>query len=277
MAFVSGDHSAMIHISCYAVSVLLYVLVLEQLSAVVKKLKLPVVICLCLGGGFLLYVALLIPGILAVLDPFAASFTLSITSILTVWVLKTTVHTQKTELLCKGGFHLFQGPWNALNILLLMIGAYWLLGLVEYIIAFPTLLLNPATPLSWDTTSYHLPGLIEYFQHQSLWSFEGPYQSYSFGYEMIGGYPALFFHSHWGLLLSHIYSIVFLIASIVFVTQELLLAVHAAAISLNPLAAHAAGVGLWSLQFSGAYTLGEHWQQRHFHGGLCSCSLRTDA
>lgn len=46
--------------------------------------------------------------------------------------------------------------------------------------------------LAWDVTSYNIPALIEFLQNRTLWSFEGPYQSYSFGFELITGLsPAL--------------------------------------------------------------------------------------
>lgn len=43
----------------------------------------------------------------------------------------------------------------------------------------------------WDTASYHLPGLMEFLQNKTLWSFEGPYQSYSYGFELITGFSVM--------------------------------------------------------------------------------------
>lgn len=45
--------------------------------------------------------------------------------------------------------------------------------------------------LNWDVVSYHLPGLMEFLQNGTLWSFRGPYQSYSYGYELITGFSVM--------------------------------------------------------------------------------------
>jgi hypothetical protein len=65
--------------------------------------------------------------------------------------------------------------------------------------------------------SYHLPGVVGFLQACSLWRIDFPLQSYSFGLELIGGYPAAFFPSQWGFVVAHGYTIVFMVVAILLV------------------------------------------------------------
>jgi hypothetical protein len=74
--------------------------------------------------------------------------------------------------------------------------------------------------LTWDTVSYHLPGFVEYYQKQSLYSLDGPYQTYGFGFELISNFPAYYFQNYWGLYAAHAYSVLFLVVAILAVTRS---------------------------------------------------------
>ncbi|MBF0334918.1 MAG: hypothetical protein HQL40_14935 [Alphaproteobacteria bacterium] len=62
--------------------------------------------------------------------------------------------------------------------------------------------------LNWDVVSYHMPGLVEFAQNQTLWSFEGPFQSYTFGFEIIGALPFMLEGKVFGVVLTTLLSLI---------------------------------------------------------------------
>jgi hypothetical protein len=95
----------------------------------------------------------------------------------------------------------------------------------------PARLLTPDRALGWDTVTYHLPGVIEFWQNNTLWSQEGPYQSYSYAFELLGTFLSHPFHSHWGLVLADAIAVILLLAAITFVARTLAACVTACATS----------------------------------------------
>ncbi len=83
-----------------------------------------------------------------------------------------------------------------------------------FLLLLPTRLLAPGLPLDWDTVSYHLPAFVEFLQNGTLWSFEGPYQSYHYGFELLGNFLSHPFHTHWGLIVADGFSAIILIAGL---------------------------------------------------------------
>jgi hypothetical protein len=75
--------------------------------------------------------------------------------------------------------------------------------------------------LSGDVSAYHLPALIEYWQKGTLWSFDGPYQSYSFGHELIAGWSVLAGGSVLTLLLAQALALALLAAAGVAIAASL--------------------------------------------------------
>lgn len=108
--------------------------------------------------------------------------------------------------------------------------------------------LNPNAGTKWDTVSYHLPGFIEFWQNHSLWSMEGQFQSYSFGFELIGNFLSHPFHTHWGLVLADVFAVFLLLAAILFVVRTLTEGLQAGADRLEdrwiPVAILA--IGIWA-------------------------------
>jgi hypothetical protein len=93
--------------------------------------------------------------------------------------------------------------------------------LVYFRLQFLPYLLQPGAPLPWDTVSYHLPAFIEFWQNGSLWAMAGPYQSYSFAFELIGNFLSHPFAAHWGLVLANTLALLFLIAAVAVLVRTL--------------------------------------------------------
>jgi len=105
-------------------------------------------------------------------------------------------------------------------------------------------LFDPNSKFQWDTVSYHLPGFIEFYQKGTLWSVDGPYQSYSFGYELIGNYFAYLFQQPFGLRLAHLFSVILLILTLRALQEKLSEAVGIST-GLAPFTVLACGVWGW--------------------------------
>ena len=80
-------------------------------------------------------------------------------------------------------------------------------------------------PLDWDATSYHLPALIEFLQKGTAWSFDGPYQSYCFGFEFLAALPLMEFHSTFGMILSNLLATALITVSSVCLVRMLIKAI----------------------------------------------------
>ena len=139
-------------------------------------------------------------------------------------------------------------PWGAANLLVGAAGLVAIVPLFGYFVRFPWELFRTDAPLPWDTVSYHLPGFVEFFQERSLWSMKGPYQSFGFGFELIGNYPSYFFQSHWGLLFAHGYALVFLSASIWLMVRQLIRTMGLSR-EIHVLSAFLLSMGFWVLLF----------------------------
>lgn len=98
----------------------------------------------------------------------------------------------------------------------------WLIGLVallclplwRYFLLLPARLFRPEQPLEWDAVSYHLPAFIEFLQAGTLWTFDGPYQSYHYGFELLGNFLSHPFHTHWGLVVADAFSAALFLAAL---------------------------------------------------------------
>lgn len=135
------------------------------------------------------------------------------------------------------------------EIIVMVIGLLGSIPLLAYFRwNFPTALRNPDTILGWDTVSYHLPGFVEFLQKHTLWSLDGPYQSYSFAFELIGNFLSHPFHTHWGLVFADAFSLVLLIASFIFVISELLpfLRPRTKDLGINSIPYTILAIGIWT-------------------------------
>lgn len=141
--------------------------------------------------------------------------------------------------------------------LLIGLGVILCAPLLSYLKGLPSAFLDPNPVFAWDVVSYHLPGVIEFYQNKTLWSLSGPYQSYSFGYELIGHFFSQSFYTPWGLVLVHSLALMFLIAVLVSTAKELTLSIGDESDSWIPSAILA--VGLWaSLAFNSLGAVGKN-------------------
>ena len=121
-----------------------------------------------------------------------------------------------------------------------------------YIKDIPLKLFEPNAILGWDIVSYHLPAWIEFYQNHSLWSTLGPYQSYSFAFELIGMFLSQGFHAHWGLLIAHLVTLALLVGSISLVCKGI--AQSNSGYSLGHLISIVVfALGIWSLTATQSY------------------------
>lgn len=178
--------------------------------------NLPALLCSLLSLCAILYLSSLIPGVLGLLHwPYEYGLLVSI-NVLFIWLLPR---------LTKIYYSSSSTPWNlSLNftqIALSLVGLILCAPLLNYAKDLPWQIINPNGILAWDVVSYHLPGLIEFTQQKSLWSVDGPYQSYGFAYELIAAFFSQGFYTHWGWLLAHWLTITIFILAITSICQSI--------------------------------------------------------
>jgi len=117
--------------------------------------------------------------------------------------------------------------------------------LLRYLFRVLQGLFDPQLPLTVDVVTYHLPAVIEFFKARSLWSMEGFYQSYSFGYDLIANLPGLFLPSHSGLYAADALSVAFFLAALFALCRESLGPAGFAHLDARPVWAFTAGVSLY--------------------------------
>jgi hypothetical protein len=127
----------------------------------------------------------------------------------------------------------------------MIFGAILCAPLFSYLRGLPLAFIDPNPVLGWDVVSYHLPGIIEFYQNKTLWSLSGPYQSYSFGYELIGNYFSQGFYNSWGLIIANLLALSLVVSAIVSVTKILSFSDHSGKTSW--LASSILAIGLWTI------------------------------
>ncbi|MEO5365430.1 MAG: hypothetical protein H7831_03585 [Magnetococcus sp. WYHC-3] len=157
------------------------------------------------------YGAFLLPGALGILAEPWISLTFLMLAALLLWGLVTLGQRSAAASSLPA---LASGHWHPLVVAVLVLLTAWsgdalsdLWGMWRH--GF----LNPETRLNYDTLHYHLPALVEFLQHRSLWSFENPYQHYHFGAEFVANLLSFPFHATWGIRLFHWMAIMLLVAA----------------------------------------------------------------
>jgi hypothetical protein len=181
-----------------------------------KSLALPAFLCTALLTCGVIYLSSLIPGILGLMRlPFEYGLFLAINVLLIKLLPRFTL----TPLVGKQE----QRTWtyNPLQLALVILGLILCAPLLHHLKELPLQLSRPNGILAWDVVSYHLPALIEFTQHQSLWSMQGPFQSYGFGFELIAAFFSKPFYAHWGWVLGHWLSITLIALAILSINQTL--------------------------------------------------------
>ena len=168
----------------------------------------------------LVYLSSLGPGILGILNPLISQVTFFLFGGLFLLITSRYISRQIINYLSNGYEEKIIG-FKTIDLLIFVIGIILCSPFLLYIKDIPLKLFDPNITLGWDVVSYHLPAWIEFYQKQSLWSALGPYQSYSFAYELIGMFFSQGFHAHWGLLIAHIISLTLIVGSVALVCRAI--------------------------------------------------------
>lgn len=219
-----------------------------QTIPVAEKYKLPRLLSALLWGSFITFIGSLIPGAMGYYSPLPVSCGIVLTavvSLLSFW--------KKARVLPSFPRLQFDlsslqaGPWTTASKIISLVSLLLLYPYVDCFVKLAVLLFSPAAELGWDAVSYHLPGLIEFIQSHTFWTFEGPYQSYSFGFELIYGLSTLFCHSHWGVVIGHGLSVILMILSTTYVAGQLLDALNECGIEkINRIMVHLVVQAIWA-------------------------------
>jgi hypothetical protein len=275
----------MVNLTIYCVSVAALSYALLQTWRFAVRLRMPRVLSVCVVVALLLYLAGVIPATLKVLTPIAAGATLTVLSVLTAWLLHRSAARAVTptaaeaksahdELELAGAVEGGEGvegvegvegdgradarahrgwaagPWDGTAIVLCAAAIIGMGPLIEYVRNLKENVTNPDVILAWDTVTYHLPTLVEMLQKHSLWGLNGAYSSYAFGFELIAGYPAIFFRNHASFVLANAYSLLFLAAAIVLLCQVLVRAINrSGAWRMNVAVTALVAVALWCILY----------------------------
>lgn len=206
----------------YAAVVLVLMAVSIRLFQFFKSTGLPPF----LGAGIvclaLIYLSALLPGVMGLLTATNSYILFLLLAAGVLYWLKTASLSQ----VCRGIRPASQSSMSApssLDWALIVFGVALCAPLLVYLKGLPMAFMDPNPVLGWDVVSYHLPGVIEFYQNKTLWSLSGPYQSYSFGYELIGNYFSQDFYNSWGLMLVHLMTLVLVISVIVSAVKILFL------------------------------------------------------
>lgn len=194
-----------------------------QIFSLAVRFELPPFLSATLWGCFIAFIGSLLPGILGFYAPIPVSVCTLCVSVLSMVILR-----------CKQGAlplvpnllldfsGIGRGPWNIVTVSASIVSLLLLSPYLECFMKLSKMFFSPGAELCWDAVSYHLPALVEFIQAHSFWTFEGPYQSYSFGFELIYGLSMLFCHAHWGVVIGHGISVVLLVMAIAYVTSLML-------------------------------------------------------
>jgi hypothetical protein len=255
----------MVNLTIYCLSVAALAYALLQTWRYARRLRMPRVLSVCVVVALMLYLAGVIPATLKVLTPISAGATLTVLSVLTALLLHrsaarviapTAAEERNTndQLELAGASStdrdLAAGPWDGTAIVLCAAAIIGMGPLIEYARNLKENVTNPDVILAWDTVTYHLPTLVEMLQKHSLWGLDGAYSSYAFGFELIAGYPAIFFRNHASFVLANAYSLLFLAAAIVLLSQVLVRAINrSGAWRVNVVVTALVAMALWCILY----------------------------
>lgn len=219
-----------------------------QTFGAAQKLGTPPFLSALLWSSFIIFAGSLLCGAVGHYAPLPVTISvvcLSALSIFGIW--KFTRVLPRFPVLQFNFALIHKGPWSSITALLSLVSLLLLYPYVQCFWKLSQLLFTPTAELGWDAVSYHLPALIEFVQAHSFWTFEGPYQSYSFGFELIYGLSILFCHSHWSVIIGHGLSIVLLLLSTSYVVKQLLDTLEACGLERqNRVMVHLLVQGIWA-------------------------------
>ena len=203
----------------YALCICLLVFLTLKVFDCAKALTISPLMTSGLCAACVIYLASLLPGVVGLLYTPIVCLVFIVLAVVALFLLRRfSVCCDVEDASLGAKCSMFTLPEMGL-ILLGLLGGIPLLSNIR--VSFPWALSHPGENLGWDTVSYHFPSFIEFFQRHTLWSLEGPFQSYSFAFELIGNFFSQLFTDHWGLILADGFALVLLVASIFAVIRNL--------------------------------------------------------
>jgi hypothetical protein len=201
---------------------LVLVPVVLQVVDLSRCLRLPTILTCGVSCAAIIYLGSLLPGAFgyySALPVGIATIVIALSVSIVLWKV-VLIPSKQATVAAAPGEESRPEQWNMGEIALLVLASAGLSPVFSYLKQLPSLLMSPNTGMNWDVVSYHLPALAEFIQTKSLWSVDGPCQSFSQGYELIGGLSVLFFHSPWGLAAANTACIILVIAAIVYLSDQ---------------------------------------------------------
>ena len=224
---------------------------ISKFVVAVRPLAIPTGIAGCVYASLLLYLSALIPGALGVMNRVSVVVTLGLLAVLSHLGLNSLVEPASSSVNDRGTSGQSSDSTRRLSPrqrVFILLGVVLAAPIASGLRNAIGTMFDPGHERWTDTVSYHLPALVEFLQAGSLWSFEGPYQSYCYAFELIGGFPSHFFRSPWGLDIAHLGAIALLL-----LTLRALVGRFLEALSQDPdqdLPVFALSVGIWCVLFA---------------------------
>jgi hypothetical protein len=233
-------------------SILVYLVLLSLLAAAAwrvaqaaQRLRISASLAACIAAAFLPYVACLLPGVLGLLYTPVVYLVFALLSIAVLVCLRRLPADSRP----RAADRTRVAPTDAVDFGLVFVGLLVGVPFLGYLRwSVPAALRDPAAVLPWDTVSYHIPAFIGFWQDHTLWSLDGPFQSYSFAFELIGNFFSQPFFTHWGLVVTHLFALAFLLMAMATVMKGMIPRAGAAPI-VHWIPPVVLSIGLWSSIF----------------------------
>jgi len=209
--WASGAEQLQVGVALILMAVALTILLmsLRQQFLFFHSLKLPAGLCTLLGLCLVLYLSSFVAGALGLLQIGFEYGLFFLLNGLVIYLLPR--YTQKSS---SAPAKQWVFSCDSVELLLCGLGIVLCAPLLHHAKEIPWQMTNPNGILGWDVVSYHLPGVIEFIQAHSLWSMQGPYQSYGYAFELIATFFSKPFYAHWGLALGHWLGLILIILAI---------------------------------------------------------------
>lgn len=205
--------------SLIALSLLITLLVKAFYCRAIRD-GLPPALTSLLLTGLTIYISCLLPGICFRFDTvyFNSLFMIITVGILYILKFNFARHHIAYDIMTSG----WPDKIYVRDFLLLAMGLLLATPILSYLrYTLPAFLLDANYKLEWDVVAYHLPSVIGFLKERTLWSVVDPYQSYSYGFELISLFLSFPYHSHYGIGLGSLYAIALMLLTIGYIAQSI--------------------------------------------------------
>lgn len=221
-----------------------------------SNIGMPAGVMTCICGGSILYLASLIPGAFRMLYPLPVALTAISLSVITTMLFARYPSAERAAY--RQGNAAINGKhvlWCPIAIVLSAALIVYLYPFWSDMIRLVSVIAEPYASLSWDTVSYHLPNFVDFRQNHSLYPFTNSLigvsclQTYCFGFELIGNYPAVFMPLHWGVMVAHVFSVAMLFLSVWLINKQILKLLNSDSVA-NQMVSFLATIAIWYFFFN---------------------------